>query len=451
MKKMIFSLSILLCLALTINAQDYTTDNGSPSIMSQVPNPVLSPDVTYYGMWYPGAQFPALPAGTFYSESAIIGDTLYVHCPDASGLATNVVRKTRINANGTGAGAWALAANLPASLVQGAMVACGNKLYYIGGGASAGTGGTTVFEYSQATGVWTAKAPLPLVRGGHSALAWGDSVIFVMCGPWATTTTTNLEVFRYRVSTNTWTTLTGTNALPSGAGKRSQASGISGNKMIISCGYAGGYLNTTFVGTIGANSSTITWAAAPAHPFTAGLSRVGGTACNGYFFTVGGEQGTGGNSNINYTFNFQDNAWVYTWTNLKPTVVSNVWNGSVSKLYSADTIKIFSPGGYTGSASTAAFEVARFKPMYGVGINGVDNNPAVSMFPNPANNMINFYLSSTQNSAVAEIYNTSGQLVKNYQLVTGNNVIDLTSFSKGVYIVTVKGNNVLTTEKIIVQ
>jgi len=451
MKKLILSFGLLLCILTCINAQDVNSDFGSGSIMGQVPNPVLSPDVTYYGQWYPSATFPTLPSASFYTCLAMLGDTLYAHLPSSTGASSTTIVKARVNAGGWGSSAWTTGRPLPTALVGGAMVACGNKVFYIGGGSTITTGGTTVYEYSPTTGVWATRAPLPLGRTGHNAVAWGDSVIFVMCGPWSTTTGTNLQVFRYRVATNTWTTLTGTNALPTGAGKRSAAAGLFGNKIIISAGYAGAFLNTTFVGTIGSTSNTITWTTAPNHPApSGGLSRVGGTACYGYFFTIGGEKNGGGYEDVNYTFNFQDNAWVYTWTSLKPTGTSNIWNGNTSKLFSSDTIKIFSVGAYNGAAQNA-FQVARFKATFCVGINGTNDNHIVTIYPNPANNMINLYLNNTQTDAVAEIYNTSGQLVKNYQLLTGNNVIDLTTLTKGVYFVTVKGNNLLTTEKIVVN
>lgn len=436
-----------------VSAQNLNSDIGSGNILSDAPSPmVLSPSATYYSAWYPLATFPALPAATLYAESVIIDDTLYAHTPDgAAGAGTTTFLKYKINTAGTGGGTWVTGTALPAIKTQGAMVACNGKIYYIGGGTAAAGSGTDVYEYSRITGQWTTRAPLPIARGGHGAVSWGDSVIFVMGGPWSTTPTTNLQVFAYRPATNTWITLTGTNALPSGAGRRAFGIGIWGNKIIIAGGYAGAYLKSVYVGTIGANASLITWAAAPDISTTyPGLSRMGGTACNGYFFTIGGER-SGGNplyEDTTHVYEFASNTWVYNFGG-KPTGASNIFNSNSSKLYPNDTIKIFSVGAYNGAA-LPNFEVAKFK-LTSVGLKDVTNTNVFRIYPNPSNGTINIYLSDVNGDITAEIINISGQLLSKQQITTGNNKINIASLAKGVYLITVKGNQLLKTEKIIVQ
>jgi hypothetical protein len=455
MKKVFLPLlSIILCLFLNANifAQDNRTDYGSGSIMGNGIAPiVLAPTVDYYSAWYPTGTFPDIPAATLYAASAIVGDTLYAQTPDgAGGAGTTTFLKYYIGTVGIGGGSWITGPAMPAAKTQGAMVACGGNIYYIGGGATAASGGsTTVYMYSPATGVWTTKAPMPIARDGHGAVCWGDSVIFVMGGPWSTSPTTNLQVFVYRPATDTWTTLTGTNALPSGAGRRAFGIGLDGNKIIIAGGYAGAYLKSAYVGTIGANASTITWAAAPDVSTTyPGLSRMGGTACNGYFITIGGERsgGTPLYEDTCHVYSFGSNTWVYNFGG-KPTGSSNIFNANSSKLFPNDTIKIFSVGAYNGAA-LPSFEVAKFKATPGVGIKDIINANTFSMFPNPTNSVLNI---TVNENVTVEIINISGQLVSNQQLLAGNNKVDVSAYAKGIYFVTVKGNQISKTQKLVIQ
>ena len=296
----------------------------------------------YSSQWCATNTFPALPAATYFQASAWLGDTLYVQAPTTAGAgATTVYRYTY-------GGTWSTGVPLPSTKTGGTLTAANGKLYYIGGGATAVTAGTNeVLQYTPSTGTWTTMAPMPVALSAHGAVNWGDSVIFVVGGPY-TGAGTNLDVHYYRVNSNTWGTIAG--SLPSGQGRRTFGIGIGGNKIVISAGFNTAFLKSTYVGTIGANATSITWVAAPDVPTTlTGLSRPGAAYYGDLFFLINGERGgPGGYHDTTHVFRFSTNSWI-TLIAGKPYKMSNIWAGCVAKCIN-DTVRIFVPGGY-GSVS----------------------------------------------------------------------------------------------------
>jgi hypothetical protein len=325
---------------ITTLAQDLNLVSDSQSAITvQTPNP-NSPDLASVGFWYPAGSFPWIGAGvvSWPVATAWIGDTLYAHFPTSTGTSTTDIRKYTL-----GAASWITGTPLSVAKAGGTLTACGGKLYYIGGGSSVSVGSTDVFEYNPATGAWITRAPMPAALSGHGAVAWGDSVIFIVGGPW-TGSATNLNVHYYRVATNTWGTIT--NSLPAGSGRRSFAFGICENKLVVAAGYNTAFLKSVFIGTIGSNASSISWASGPQVPIAyTGLSRPGGVGFMNFFFVVGGER-TGGATGANdtaYVFNANTNLWIGE-IYVQPNPTSNLFAGTTAKAVN-DTIKIFAVGG----------------------------------------------------------------------------------------------------------
>jgi hypothetical protein len=309
------------------------------------------------GSWCPTGTFPDLPSATYFQSSAWLGDTLYVQTPTATGTVSNTIIRYTMG------GVWSTGIALPVALIGGKLVSCAGKLYYIGGSDVAINTTTplnTVYEYTPANGSWVTKAPMPVGLSAHGAVSWGDSVIFVIGGPYSGSGT-NLNVYYYRVATNSWGTIT--NSLPAGQGRRTFALGLSGNKIIMSGGFNTAFLKSTWVGTIGSNATQLSWAAAPDVPtIYTGLSRPGGTAIDDYFFIVCGERGgPGGYYDTTHVYKISTNSWTDIINNI-PFKMSNIFNAVAAKIFN-DSIKIFVPGGFgslTGGlpgASTNLFNV----------------------------------------------------------------------------------------------
>ncbi|RPI13585.1 MAG: T9SS C-terminal target domain-containing protein [Ignavibacteriae bacterium] len=403
----------------------------------------------YSSQWCALGAFPVLPAATYFDAASWVGDTLYVQAPSTAGAgATTIYRYTY-------GGSWSTGVPCLTAVSGASMSTAGGKLYLIGGGASVTVGGTTVQEYNPATGTWTAKAPLPAALSAHGSVTWGDSVIFVVGGPY-TGAATNLAVHYYRVASNTWGTIAA--SLPSGQGRRTFAMGITGgNKIVISCGFNTVYLNSTYVGTIGANASLITWTAAPNAPVA--LSRPGGVGFNNYFYLVGGDTNTTAVKNDKvFVFNSQTNTWFYTIPS-NPNPVSNMMNAITAKCIN-DTVKIFQAGGYTAaSAASNVFAVLGCGPTI-TGIPNITNEIPSSYslsqnYPNPFNpsTKISFALPKAGNVKLI-VFDLLGRevatLVNEYR-TSGNHVVDFNAvnFASGVYFYRIEAGDFTATKKML--
>jgi hypothetical protein len=294
---------------------------------------------------------PQKPVGTLWGHaSCVLNDTLYLAggTVNASVTASDTVLRYAINS-----GNWSFGRPLPAAKDLGSLVKCGDALYYLGGG-TATTGTTPTFKYTPAAG-WTTVAPIPTATVGATAHCWGDSVIFVVSGGWTTYTTT---VQFYRPASDTWGTST---ALPSGAGRRSYAGGISGNKIIVAGGYSGSFRKDVVIGTIGANATTITWAAGPNVPMRGtGTSRPGGFAINQKFYFVTGETSPGPTQQDSiYVYDFGTSAWTsQIFTGRGANSLSNYYNIIAATVLQNNNVRVYIPGGSLSGATTKMFVLA---------------------------------------------------------------------------------------------
>jgi hypothetical protein len=358
---------------------------------------------------------PVVPAQSYFGCSAWIGDTLYFQAPTNAGAgATTVYRYTY-------GGSWTTGVPMPVARTGGAMVSAGGKLYYSGGDpvgiTAAGT--NTLYEYTPSTGAWVLKANMPAALTAHQMVAWGDSVLVVVGGPY-TGSGTNLAHHYYRIGSNTWGTTT--NSLPSGQGRRSFGMGISGNKIIISSGFNTAFIKSTYVGTIGSNASTITWAAAPDVPTSyTGLSRPGSAYFGGYFFLVNGERATvGGYYDTTHVFNFNTNTWTGIINNI-PFKRSNIFGHVTAKCIN-DTLSLFIPAGYgsvtgaTPGAPTDLFHITRTGTFTSSGNNNTSMPEKFELsqnYPNPFNPATTIKFSLPKMSFVTlRIYDITGREIE---------------------------------------
>lgn len=435
---------------------DNINEGASISLdLVEVTAPAAGGCTTISSQWCPTGRYPDVPAATYFQAAAWLNDTLFVQAPTSTGAAATTIYKY---VPGTG---WSTGVPLPAAKVGGTLTKAAGKLYYIGGGSSAITTGTTdVYEFDPATGVWSTKAPLPVALSAHGAVSWGDSIIFVIGGPY-TGSATNLNVHYYRIASNTWGTIT--NSLPTGQGRRTFAYGISGNKIVISSGFNTTFLKSTFVGTIDSTTS-IRWTAAPDVPTVyTGLSRPGGTAYGDKFFIVCGERGgPGGYYDTTHVFSISSNAWVGLINN-KPFKMSNIFNAVTARCVN-DTIRLYVPGGFgsvtgaTPGAASAVFDVIACGPGLVSVPEQLSNVPSdfrvEQNYPNPFNPSTTIKFSIPTNTRLSlKVYNMLGQEVATLadgEFGAGTYSVqwNATGFASGVYFYRLQAGNRAETKKL---
>lgn len=81
----------------------------------------------------------------------------------------------------------------------------------------------------------------------------------------------------------------------------------------------------------------------------------------------------------------------------------------------------------------------------------VNNTQAISIYPNPAKGLCNVVLNNINNNAKMIVTNIIGTTIITKNLTAGNNVIDVSSFTKGIYFVNVTTTNNVVTQKLIVE
>ena len=454
MRTKLFLLALVICFGFSIgvSAQDMLGRYDNPLTAEQ--SPVFNNQLTDISTntWYPANTFPPMPTATYFQASAWLGDTLYVQDPGSGGTGATTIRRYTMN------GTWTLGTPLPTAKVGGTLTACNGKLYFIAGGIGAiTTPSTDVYQYTPGTGTWATVAPIPLAVAGHGAANWGDSVIFVVGGPYANSNL-NLNVYYYRPASNIWGTIT--NSLPSGQGRRTFALGIEGNKLYMAGGFNTAFLNNFYIGTIGANASSLTWAAGPTLPLPpaiTGISRPGGWAGFGKFYVICGERGSvGGYSDSVRVWDINASAWNLIIAG-KPMPGSNIFAACVGNKIN-DTVKVFVPGIYNVT-SMANFDVLQGNYVPPVGIIQTGEIATAYLlsqnYPNPFNptSRINFAIPTSGNvkmivtdvvgkrvAVLVDEFKTSGSYSVSF---------DASSLSSGIYFYTLSAGNFKETKKML--
>lgn len=294
---------------------------------------------------------PAYPTGVYGHVSNWLGDTLYLCGGSAVGEGSvNVYRYSLLSDS------WSTGVSMPESKTGGSLVKCGNALYYIGGGTAISGSAQTASTLRYRVGMgWDLVAPILTPVVGNAAICYGDSVIYCLLGGW---TQYYRQVQVYRPSSNTWSR--GSDSLPAGAGRRTLAGGIVGNKIYVACGFSGAYRKDMYVGTIGATANSITWVLGPAVPCRGtGMSRPGGVGIDGHFYVIGAETTPLLNMQDSiFMFNTTFGTWLTPLSGRGTGAASNYW-GSVSARDIGGRVNIFIPGGGITGATTWGLYVAR--------------------------------------------------------------------------------------------
>ncbi len=102
-----------------------------------------------------------------------------------------------------------------------------------------------------------------------------------------------------------------------------------------------------------------------------------------------------------------------------------------------DTVQIsYSLGGFSCNLSAEEYE----------------NEIEYSVYPNPASDVLTINIGQSNNTSSISIYNLVGEEVSTMVLNNGNNFLDVSALSSGVYFYAIKSNNtVIETKKLVIQ
>lgn len=139
------------------------------------------------------------------------------------------------------------------------------------------------------------------------------------------------------------------------------------------------------------------------------------------------------------TLTANESGATYAWVDCNTqTIIGGETGQSFTATANGDYAAIVTLGNCTDTSTCATVNT--------VGIEEHQQSALISVYPNPSNGLFIIALSK---DAVVEITDLQGKSVLNKNYTSGQHNVDLTNYSKGVYLVKVRSNGVVSTTKII--
>lgn len=350
--------------------------------------------------------------------------------------------------------AWSNIPNKTIASFEPGSFSWGGKIYVVGGYNPFFSAIGNVQIYDPVANGWTAGAPIPTPVGDFASGLYNDSLFYVIGGYDGAGDVDLVQI--YNPNTNSWTS--GSNIPFSAAAWRG---GISGNKIVVTCGYSqtmGTVIQGTYVGTIDpTNPSLITWVIGPDYP-TGPNARLGGVAsldaASGLVIFTGGDPDGAGLNVVDFTFGFDVNTNTWKIGPPKITPVSNLAN--MTCMVDNDSLYIVAIGGYLGAATADVNEWLNMGPyVLPTGIDEVNADFGFSIGPNPVSEIAHLSLNLKKSSEVNAVVNdVTGKIVAvicNKTFSAGRYNLDFNgrALANGVYMVTLTVNGSSNTYKLV--
>lgn len=278
----------------------------------------------------------ALPANAAISQEAAVASQGYLYVLGGStvSLQTSSVRYIHVNSDGTvGTSTWNTTNALPATFRYHSAAAYNGYVYVVGGRGN-GAATTTVFyspiNANGTLGTWqTGSSSLPSALDQNAVLAY-NGYLYSVGGEDASANSTTTVLFS-QLSTSTGapgTWQTSSSSLPSVI--KYHAAGVYNGYLYTAGGFT--ITSTVFYAPLNATGSVGTWSRSTALPAAVGEGI--GAISNGYFYVMGGSDGTNPSSTVSYAqINTQGSLATEGWTSQSSLAVKVentapvIWNG----------------------------------------------------------------------------------------------------------------------------
>ncbi len=117
-----------------------------------------------------------------------------------SGISSNTYL-TNVYRYDVGTAAWTAVANIPVPTWEAGAASYGGKIYVAGGASSSGFSQMQIYDI--ATNTWSAGAALPVGTFQHKLVSAGNGTLYLLGGS-TSVTTYSANIYKYTISTNTW-------------------------------------------------------------------------------------------------------------------------------------------------------------------------------------------------------------------------------------------------------
>ena len=119
-----------------------------------------------------------------------------------------------------------------------------------------------------------------------------------------------------------------------------------------------------------------------------------------------------------------------------------------------DTLRIQSTNPLTGTGTDVSYyyiDDITLIDQSTVGVNELSNGTSVSVYPNPANDVLNINIGSLKENTKIKIYNALGELVLTESLITQNSLLKTHHLQSGIYFYSILvGEKTIKTDKIVI-
>lgn len=146
-------------------------------------------------------------------------------------------------------------------------------------------------------------------------------------------------------------------------------------------------------------------------------------------------------------YDWDGSSWVQRYSDIDGEAASDASGWSVSLSSTGDTVAIGAR--YNGGNGTEAGHVRVFTSENISTDVLVSDQKFFSVYPNPVNSMLNIESGNVTDQYSVEIISLNGKLLFNEKIEGSPHQLDLSSLQRGVYFITIKSKNSITTKKII--
>lgn len=371
--------------------------------------------------WSTGSNIPeAIRAGNTAAYSKNGDGYLFV----ASGRNQDGVVTTRHQKYQLSSNTWTDLAPTPVPILGASTAIVKDTMYVIGGLANGGGGTRKVRKYNIDENTWTDAANFPSNIVDSDAVAYQDSLIYVVAGY-----SNRARVFN--TITNTWRNATA--LTPTFESISWGALTVAGNKLIYMCGAAGFqspvYYNTVRIGTIDqTNRANITWTEATPFPGQTRTFFDANPWGNGIIMTGGSTDNTfETNSNECYYYDVATDIWSQL-----PSKPTSWLTGNSGSVKIGDTWKLICTSGYGSPGYLYQTEIYTDDDVLSTDYFN-PNKFSIQLKPNPARDMLT--IQTQEKIKEINVFSVLGHKVKVTKI--SDKSIDVSMLAQGVYIINV--------------
>lgn len=367
--------------------------------------------------WTAQANAPTLNDGM---STFVINNKFYA----AGGPSTNALKEYDPVTN-----TWSAKAPIPGASQRAFGVGFAiNGKGYVCSGLNGSTVLNDMYEYDPVANTWTAKASLPgPARDGAFGFAISGKG-YLGCGVDANSFLLN-DFYEYDPIANTWTSKANF-----GGGFRIFAAAFAiGNKGYAGSGAAASETNDLWE----YNPVNNTWTARANIPGPNRQCAVGFNSTSYGFIGLGQS-----NYTTNYNDMYQYDPILNQWNTLPAIATGRAW---------ASGFSINSDIYVTSGFNFSSFFKDLWKLILPAGINDIENDISVYVYPNPANDVINVSINNSRQISGIEINNIVGKNIYQSSIASTKTEIDMSNQTKGIYFIKIYYGQTFLTKKIVIQ